>query len=91
MLGFFTLWSAMAVVVLLMAAYRKIVARSEDDLVHLGDSDAVLVTRQKSVAGRLEFIDRWGTIFTIITVAFGLIIGTISMDRGWIESGQLNP
>jgi hypothetical protein len=89
MMYLFLVWCAMAAFVLSLAMYRKFVARSEDDLVHLGEADERLVTLQKSVASRLETIDKWERVFTIVTVAFGLVVGALYLYHGWIDSAQL--
>jgi hypothetical protein len=82
----FLIWCLLAVVVLSMAGYRRMIANHEDDLVHLGDADARLITAQKGVATRLTVIDKWGKILTMVTVAFGLVIGCVYLYQGWIET-----
>jgi urease accessory protein UreF len=91
MLYLFFVWCALAAFVLSLAMYRKLVARSEDDLVHLGEADERLVNQQKTVASRLETIDRWERVLTTFTIAFGLVIGAIYLYRGWMDSSQLQP
>jgi len=87
-LTLFFIWCLLAVVVLSLAGYRKLVARREDDLVHLGDSDAVLVDSQKSLAERLSSIDKWGKALTFVTLILGLVIASVYLYQGWIESSQ---
>ena len=89
MLYLFIVWCAMAAFVLCLSMYRKLVARSEDDLVHLGEGSERLVTQQKTVASRLEFIDRWERILTTVTIAFGLVVGALYLYNGWIDSSRL--
>ena len=91
MMYLFLVWCAMAAFVLSLAMYRKVVARSEDDLVHLGEADDRLVNQQKTVASRLEFIDRWERILTIVTIAFGLVVGVLYLYNGWMDSSTLKP
>ena len=91
MMYLFLVWCAMAAFVLSLAMYRKVVARSEDDLVHLGEADDRLVNQQKTVASRLEFIDRWERILTIVTIAFGLVVGVVYLYNGWMDSSTLKP
>jgi len=81
-------WCLLAVVVLSLAGYRKMVANREDDLVHLHDGDSGLITAQKSVADRLGWIDKWGKILTVLTLVFGLAIASVYLYQGWIESAQ---
>lgn len=84
----FSVWCVLAVVVLSLAGYRKLVSNREDDMVHLGDSDAGLISTQKNVAERLSGIDKWGKILTVVTLVFGLVIASIYLYQGWIESTQ---
>ena len=44
--------AALLCVALLLAAYRKLVARREDDILHVGDFESALVARQQAVAAR---------------------------------------
>lgn len=85
----FSLWVVLALAVLSLAGYRKMVSRNEDDLVHLSEADATLVNNQKSIATRLEWIDKWGKILTVVTLIFGIIVAGIYLYNGWMASGQL--
>jgi len=73
-----------------MAGYRKVIASREDDLVHLGEGDASLINTQRNIATRLEWIDEWGKLLTIFTLAFGSIIGFVYLYQGWIESTRVH-
>jgi len=75
--------------VLSLAGYRRLVANHEDDLVHLGDADAVVINAQKSMADRLSWIDKWGKILTVLTVALGLVLGSIYLYQGWTDSAKI--
>jgi len=70
----FIILLAMSAVVLALAAYRKLVARNEDDLVHLADGSEPLIANQQKTEHALGTIDRLGKLFTIATVAYGLIL-----------------
>jgi len=65
---------AMTAVVLALAAYRKLVARNEDDLVHLANGSEPLIANQQKTEQALGMIDRLGKLFTIATVAYGAIL-----------------
>ena len=84
----FSVWCGLAVAVLTLAGYRKWIANREDDTVHLADGNSRLVAEQMSVAARLSGVDRWGKVLTVVTLVFGLVIGTIYLYQGWIESAQ---
>jgi uncharacterized membrane protein len=89
MLYLFSIWCAMAILVLSLAIYRKVVSDSQDDLVHLAEGEEKLIPQQVNVANKLSFIDKWGQTLTIVTVVFGLILGSIYLYSGWVESAQL--
>ena len=85
----FSVWAVMACSVLALAGYRKLVARNEDDSVHLNDRESAMIGQQLNVAHRLEVIDKWGQIATIVVVALGLILGTLYLLAGWQGAGKL--
>ena len=87
--AFVILWAVMAIVVLLLAGYRKIVAMREDDLVHLSDSEAPLIQQQNVVAHKLDVIDRWGKTLTAIAAAYGLVLAAWYLYHAWIDSTKL--
>ena len=64
-------WSLLALVVLGLFFWRQAIARSEDDSLHvMHDATA----QQTSISQKLDVIDKWGKITTIITVVLGLLI-----------------
>lgn len=75
---------------LLLAAYRKIIARKEDDMLHVRDSEATLVAQQLAVAARLETVDRWGKTITALAVVFGIVAGALLLVAAWQNSMKLN-
>lgn len=84
-------WLALACTVLGFAAYRKMVTYSEDDLIHLEDTAGRQIAQQKSLAGRLDFVDRWGKFLTIVTLVFGMILAAAFLYQQWVISYQLVP
>ena len=64
-------WSALALVVLGLFIWRQTVARNEDDTLHVMHG---ALTQQTSMAQKLDMIDKWGKILTVITVIFGLLL-----------------
>ncbi len=63
---FMVLLAALVIVV----GYRKLVANSVDDLVHV--NDASVISKQESVARTLAQLDRVVTILIVVTVIYGL-------------------
>ena len=48
-----------------------------------------MVPHQQEIAHKLEVIDRWGKILTVVTVVFGLILGGLWVYQGLAERFQL--
>ena len=65
---------AMTVAVAILAVYRKVVARNEDDLVHLSEGSEQLIANQRKTEHSLTVIDRAGITLTVATAVYGLIL-----------------
>ena len=55
----------LVMIVVGMIVWRKIVSRNEDDQLHVLHAEAV--PQQASVANKLDVIDKWGKLLTVIT------------------------
>ena len=87
MMPFVVSWAVLACVVLGLAAYRKMIAAHEDDYLHVDGGP--VVQQQEETARRLDVVDKWGKIFTIIIAVYGLIIGALFMYSAWINGGKI--
>ena len=67
-------WVVLALSVLALFVWRQAVARGEDDSLHVMHG---ALTQQTSMAQKLDVIDKWGKIMTVITVVLGLLIAAI--------------
>lgn len=65
---------AMSAAVLMLAVYRKVVARNEDDLLHLADGADPLIASQRRTANALSLIDRAGIALTVVTALYGVAL-----------------
>ena len=82
-------WILLALVVAALAMYRKTLSNQEDDIIHVsGESGSV--TRQITLAHRLEKIDGWGKTLTIVLVLYGLGLAGWLIYQGWVSSVSLN-
>jgi cyanate permease len=80
-------WALLAVTVLALFVWRKTVAIGEDDNLHVtGGASVEKNAAQSAVAQKLELIDRWGKIATVVTIIYGLILGGIYMWMGWVQN-----
>ena len=68
---FVALWILVTAIVIVLFIWRKIVAGKEDDTLHLSTGS---LTQQVSMAQKLEQIDKWGKIMTVIAVLLGLLV-----------------
>jgi len=87
---FLVLWGLLAVTVLALFIWRKAVASGEDDNLHVLDGAAVEKSAAQSmIAQKLDLIDKWGKIATVVTVVYGLILGGIYMYMSWVHNNTL--
>jgi ABC-type transport system involved in cytochrome c biogenesis permease subunit len=84
------LWVLLALTVLALFVWRKLVTRDEDDNLHVLDGGADQKTAaQIAVAQKLDVIDKWGKIFTVIALVFGLILGVAYVVQSWYQNSHL--
>jgi hypothetical protein len=69
-------WAVLALVVLVLAMRRKSISSQEDDVIHLSGGEAAeeAAKKQVAIAARLDAIDKWGKLLTIVLAASGLLI-----------------
>ena len=80
------LWVVLAATVLFMISYRWWIAKDEDDTLHLRVSDVGVVSRQSVTARKLEYIDHWGKILTVVALFYGLVIVSVAIYRVWVAT-----
>jgi hypothetical protein len=83
---FVILWTILACAVIALAIYRRWVARTEDDTLHVLEDAVVAVPRQTAFAQRMDAIDRWGKLLTIFTVVSGLVLAGVYLYNAWQAS-----
>jgi hypothetical protein len=91
LIPYFVLWALLAVAVLALALYRKLITiHGDDELVHLGAGEERLIPQQVALGQRLNSVDRWGKLLTVCTAAFGLLIVCVFLFQAWQASLQLH-
>ena len=65
------IWVVLALVVLALFLWRQAIAREEDDSLHVMHGTT---TSQTVLSQKLDVIDKWGKILTVVTVVLGLLI-----------------
>ena len=71
---FTVLWALLAVIVLALIAYRKVVSNKEDETLHLGSGAEAIPAQQVVIAHKLDVIDKWGKLLTVVAVVYGLAL-----------------
>lgn len=82
---FLVLWGLMAISVAALIVWRKSVARGEDDSLHLQHADNV-VPQQVAIAHKLDVIDKWGKMLTVLTVLYGIAIAGVYFYQMWVAT-----
>jgi hypothetical protein len=82
-------WIPLAVIVLLLAIYRNMMASHEDETIHVLDRDTPAVAEQVKLSRKLELIERWGKLLTIVVVVYGLVIASMYLYFIWQQGAQL--
>jgi hypothetical protein len=85
LLPFLYPWIALALAVIGLLVWRKAVASHEDDNLHVLDGGGA---NQTVVAHKLDQIDKWGKILTVIAVVYGVILGAAYVYQAWIQTSQ---
>jgi len=68
-----TTFCVLLIATLGVAVLRGLIVRTKgDECLHLLDSDAPLIAKQKAAAQRLETVDAWAKILTILTIVSGI-------------------
>jgi hypothetical protein len=76
-------WSFFAAIVIGLAIYRKMLSTHEDDTLHISEGGARLIPEQIAMANRLEVIDKWGKMLTVVVGIAGLILAAIYFWNVW--------
>jgi hypothetical protein len=82
---FLVLEIVLALIVIALIVWRKAVARNEDDTLHMMDGAAA---QQAIIADKLEKIDRWGKISTVLAIVFGLALAVLYIYQNWVRASM---
>jgi hypothetical protein len=80
------LWLVLDGVIVLLFAWRQSVARKEEGSLHVlaGTSEAA---QQIGTSQKLDNIDKWGKLLTIIAVLYGVLLGALAIFQSLTSSG----
>ena len=77
-------WLALACAIAGLAIYRTFVSTREDDMLHVLDNESHRL-RQVAVAHRLDTVDHWGKILTLIATVYGVLLAVGYFYQVWME------
>jgi hypothetical protein len=83
---FTVVWALLAIVVVALIAYRKMVSSKEEETLHL--ANAAEANHQAVIAHKLEWIDKWGKLLTVIAVVYGLLLAAAYTYHIWLTMGS---
>lgn len=82
LLPFAIAWAVLGVIVLSLALMRRSVTANEDDSIHLGATTGA-IDQQVTTAKKLEAIDKWGKILTVVLAVSGLALVILYGMQVW--------
>lgn len=83
-------WVLLLIVVIALAFYRSRLAREEDDIPHISEPEAdVYASRQIAIANKLEKVEFWGKLLTVVLVLYGLALAAAYSYKVWVDSSRL--
>jgi hypothetical protein len=88
---FLAIWIVLGLTTLALALYRKFSSAGEEDIVHLGGGEEHYIPEQTALAKRLDAIDHWGKMLTVITVVLGLLLASVYLYQVWVRSALPQP
>jgi len=80
-------WALLALVVVLLGGYRKVVSVNDNETLHLDDPTES--THQLVIAKKLDGIDKWGKLVTAIAAVYGLILAIAYTYQTWLQATTL--
>jgi hypothetical protein len=83
------IWAVLALVVVLLALYRKRIDAKADDLVHVLDTEQGAVSAQAEVNKRIVVIDRWGKALTVLAALYLLAIGGLYLYQSFAQESTV--
>ena len=86
LMPFVAVWIALAGLVIGLAIYRRRLFTRTDEILHMGNESQI--AKQATMAQRLDIIDRWGKIMTVIVALYGVLLAAIYFYQYWTESAQ---
>ena len=84
--SFWIIWGLFALVVLGLFLFRQKIAANENDSVRLAVGEESAIVTQQEIGRKLEVIDKWGKILTVVAGVFFLILFAVQIYALWTAS-----
>ena len=81
---FVVLWALLALTVIGLIVYRRFVSAGEDDMIHISDAAGSVTSQQVTVAQKLDQIDKWGKMLTVVTAVYGIVLVGVYVYQSWM-------
>ena len=78
---YIAIWAVLAFGVLVLFVRRRMVASKEDDQLHVMSG---VNPDQVVIAAKLDVIDKWGKILTVVALLFGMAIVTLYIYSNFV-------
>ena len=85
------LWAFVTTAVLILALWRLVVARKEEQLggLHVASANEAVPALEEQIAKTLVRIDRWGKTLTVVSALLVLTIGAAWLYNGWLKANEI--
>ena len=89
LIPYVSIWSLLAVAVVIIAIYRVRVARRDDRSLDLMVHDDHVIAEQQMAIKKIRNIDRLGQALTVVAITYGLLIVTLYLYHIWQEGSKI--
>jgi hypothetical protein len=79
----------LAVAFVIVFAYRRFAAGSEDDLVHADDTTGSVIAKQAATARQMDQLDRIVNILGIVLLVYAVALGCFLAYQSLANGGKL--
>jgi hypothetical protein len=87
---FAIVWVVLLAVVLMLAFRRSLLARQEDDMLHVGDAAAAAATaHQVAVGKKLTALERLLKILAVLLILYGVALVGVFIYDAWMASTRM--
>lgn len=81
-------WTALALVVLVLAVYRISLGSHDDLVVHLAASESAVPPAQQQRTRKIDSLDHWGPALTAVLVVYGVTLLSVYFYHIWSKPYQ---